>query len=113
MIPKTRKLKLKLKNKWTEPFLRSKKDMEIIHHNMGNTLMKTKNNPKPNTSFHCIFQEDESDLLLSLLKLDNQNLKTCIILFIKAYWDIFHPNGVKVPIQKYKMEINTGDHKPI
>ena len=83
---------------------------------MGNTLMKTKTNPKPNPSFHHIFQEDESELLLSLLKLDkdiNQNLKTCIILFIKTYWDIFHPDGVKIPVQKYEMEIDTGDHKPI
>eukprot|EP00978_Attheya_sp_CCMP212_P028534 scaffold98746_cov61-Attheya_sp.AAC.5 len=40
-------------------------------------------------------------------------LKADTIAFVKEFWDVFRANGVQIPVQGYKMVINTGDSKPM
>ena len=116
-IPKSsKKYKSKLNCKWVEPDTIAHQDANIIHEDLGNTLTKSNAIIKPNPAFHRVYNDKDKDLFMSLLKMDShlsRDLKNRIIDFVKTYWDIFHPDGVKIPIQGYEMEINTGTHKPI
>jgi hypothetical protein len=80
-------------------------------------LRKKHTFPQPNPSFHYTFDEGENSVELSRnlvmeshLRQETQNQ---IIEFVKEFWDVFREEGVKIPIQGYKMVIDTGNHQPV
>ena len=73
--------------------------------------------PDSNPKFHKPFDpRTETDELKNNLKLGDhlsQHQKTVITQFVIEFWDVFRSEGVKTPVQGYKMVIDTGNNKPV
>lgn len=73
--------------------------------------------PTPNPSFHYVYNETVDAKEFNKHLILEPDLEPDIVNrvkdFVKKYWDTFREEGVKIPIQGYKMVIDTGDTKPI
>jgi hypothetical protein len=75
------------------------------------------NIPFPNPDFEYKFNPDvdtkefNKNLVLEIEMTDK--IKTQIGNFVKEFWDVFREAGVRIPVSKYELVIDTGDHKPI
>jgi hypothetical protein len=89
--------------------------------NNGNSLRKLKSAAlalsPPNPSFNHVYcpEKDVAKLDANLI-LDQHmspNMNNPAKSFVQELWDVFREEGVKIPIQVYKMVIDTRKHQPI